>query len=176
MTAPIGAGWRAAAWMSVRAGRAKAVFAAASAALFELTQEWQQKEPQAVYPVVAHGGTQMALLEQLGEPKRSYYEGRDAGRGLLEVVWGKRKALDKGALFVSQAQQEKRKKMRIAAAVLCGFFMDLCLGDPDWMPHPVIYMGEKQSARWKNFCAGGFPDTQKGLLMAGAAPGSDSAA
>ena len=34
MTAPIGAGWRAAAWMSVRAGRAKQFFAAASAALF----------------------------------------------------------------------------------------------------------------------------------------------
>ena len=36
--------------------------------------------------------------------------------------------------------------MRIAAAVLCGFFMDLCLGDPDWMPHPVIYMGKAISA------------------------------
>ena len=58
--------------------------------------------------------------------------------------------------------------MRIAAAVLCGFFMDLCLGDPDWMPHPVIYMGKAISALEK-FLRRRFPDTQKGLLMAGAA-------
>ena len=57
--------------------------------------------------------------------------------------------------------------MRIAAAVLCGFFMDLCLGDPDWMPHPVIYMGKAISALEK-FLRRKFPDTQKGLLMAGA--------
>ncbi len=55
--------------------------------------------------------------------------------------------------------------MRIAAAVLCGFFMDLCLGDPDWMPHPVIYMGKAISALEK-FLRRKFPDTQKGLLMA----------
>ena len=58
--------------------------------------------------------------------------------------------------------------MRIAAAVLCGFFMDLCLGDPDWMPHPVIYMGKAISALEK-FLRRKFPDTQKGLLMADAA-------
>ena len=58
--------------------------------------------------------------------------------------------------------------MRIAAAVLCGFFMDLCLGDPDWMPHPVIYMGKAISALEK-FLRRRFPDTPKGLLMAGAA-------
>ena len=58
--------------------------------------------------------------------------------------------------------------MRIAAAVLCGFFMDLWLGDPDWMPHPVIYMGKAISALEK-FLRRRFPDTQKGLLMAGAA-------
>ena len=58
--------------------------------------------------------------------------------------------------------------MRIAAAVLCGFFMDLCLGDPDWMPHPVIYMGKAISALEK-FLRRRCPDTPKGLLMAGAA-------
>ena len=57
-------------------GESKAVFCSrVCSAFLELTQGWQQKEPQAVYPVVAHGGTQMALLEQFGEPKRSYYEG-----------------------------------------------------------------------------------------------------
>ena len=65
-------------------------------------------------------------------------------------------------------RRNERKKMRIAAAVLCGFFMDLCLGDPDWMPHPVIYMGKAINALEK-FLRRRFPDTQKGLLMAGAA-------
>ena len=141
-------------------GESKAVFCSrVCSAFLELTQGWQQKEPQAVYPVVAHGGTQMALLEQFGRT--------DAGRGRLEACLGKRKALDKGAAFVSQAAGKERKKMRIAAAVLCGFFMDLCLGDPDWMPHPVIYMGKAISALEK-FLRRKFPDTQKGLLMAGA--------
>ena len=56
--------------------------------------------------------------------------------------------------------------MRTAAAVLCGFLIDLCLGDPDWMPHPVIYMGKAISALEK-FLRKRFPDTQKGLLAAG---------
>ena len=44
-------------------GESKAVFCSrVCSAFLELTQGWQQKEPQAVYPVVAHGGTQMALL------------------------------------------------------------------------------------------------------------------
>lgn len=41
-------------------------------------------------------------------------------------------------------------------------------GDPDWMPHPVIYMGKAISALEK-FLRRRFPDTPKGLLMAGAA-------
>ena len=31
--------------------------------------------------------------------------------------------------------------MVILAAMLCGFGLDLLLGDPDWMPHPVVWMG-----------------------------------
>ena len=108
MTAPIGAGWRAAAWMSVRAGRAKQFFAAASAAL--LIQGWQQKEPQAVYPVVAHGGTQMALLEQFGEPKRSYYEGQTQAGDGWKLVWENERLWIKGQISFRR-QQEKREKI-----------------------------------------------------------------
>lgn len=32
--------------------------------------------------------------------------------------------------------------MEIVLAVLCGFILDWLLGDPDWMPHPVVYMGK----------------------------------
>ena len=99
MTAPIGAGWRAAAWMSVRAG----------SAFLELTQGWQQKEPQAVYPVVAHGGTQMALLEQCGEPKRSYYEGQTQAGDGWKLVWENERLWIKGQLSFRR-QQEKRGK------------------------------------------------------------------
>lgn len=32
--------------------------------------------------------------------------------------------------------------MRILCAILCGFFLDLLLADPAWMPHPVVFMGK----------------------------------
>ncbi len=32
--------------------------------------------------------------------------------------------------------------MEIIAAALLGFIVDLLLGDPIWMPHPVVYMGK----------------------------------
>lgn len=32
--------------------------------------------------------------------------------------------------------------MMIAAALICGFLLDLLLGDPAWMPHPVVLMGK----------------------------------
>ena len=32
-------------------------------------------------------------------------------------------------------------KMRIFYAALGGFGLDLLLGDPAWMPHPVVFMG-----------------------------------
>ena len=32
-------------------------------------------------------------------------------------------------------------KMRIFYAALGGFGRDLLLGDPAWMPHPVVFMG-----------------------------------
>ncbi len=54
--------------------------------------------------------------------------------------------------------------MEIVLAVLCGFILDWLLGDPDWMPHPVVYMGKAiralesvlrkifpQSNRWQLF-------------------------
>ena len=36
--------------------------------------------------------------------------------------------------------------MTVAAAALCGFVIDLFLGDPAWMPHPVVFMGRCISA------------------------------
>ena len=31
--------------------------------------------------------------------------------------------------------------MQILLAVFLGFLLDLCFGDPHWMPHPVVYIG-----------------------------------
>lgn len=51
-------------------------------------------------------------------------------------------------------------------SVLIGFLLDLVLGDPAWMPHPVVGMGkliarlEKTFRRW-------FPKTEKGERAAG---------
>ena len=91
-------------------GESKAVFCSrVCSAFLELTQGWQQKEPQAVYPVVAHGGTQMALLEQFGEPKRSYYEGQTQAGDGWKLVWENERLWIKGQLSFRR-QQEKRGK------------------------------------------------------------------
>ncbi len=31
--------------------------------------------------------------------------------------------------------------MMIAVAILCGFLLDALLGDPAWLPHPVVLIG-----------------------------------
>ena len=59
-----------------------------------------------------------------------------------------------------------RKKMRIAAAVLCSFFIRFMPEDPDWMPHPLFIW--KSNQRAGKFLRRRFR-IPKGLLMAGAA-------
>lgn len=54
----------------------------------------------------------------------------------------------------------------LCAAILCGFLLDLLLADPEWMPHPVVFMGKAISAlepRLRRL----FPDTPAGQLKAG---------
>lgn len=54
----------------------------------------------------------------------------------------------------------------LCAAILCAFLMDLLLADPEWMPHPVVFMGKAISAlepRLRRL----FPDTPAGQLKAG---------
>lgn len=56
--------------------------------------------------------------------------------------------------------------MTVAAAALCGFVIDLLLGDPAWMPHPVVFMGRCISALEK-LLRRIFPKTPKGELAGG---------
>lgn len=51
-------------------------------------------------------------------------------------------------------------------AVLFGFLLDLLLGDPAWLPHPVVYMG-KAIAGLERFLRPRFPQTDQGAFMAG---------
>ena len=55
----------------------------------------------------------------------------------------------------------------IGAAVLCGFLLDLLLGDPEWMPHPVVLMGKAITALEKRLRKA-FPATPEGERAAGA--------
>ena len=55
----------------------------------------------------------------------------------------------------------------IGAAVLCGFLLDLLLGDPEWMPHPVVFMGKAIAALEKRLRKA-FPATPEGERAAGA--------
>jgi len=58
--------------------------------------------------------------------------------------------------------------MTICAAILCGFFLDLLLADPAWMPHPVVWMGRCITAL-ERALRRRLPHTQKGELWGGAA-------
>lgn len=54
----------------------------------------------------------------------------------------------------------------VTAAIVLGFCLDLLLGDPEWMPHPVVYMGKVISALEKRLRRV-FPANEQGLLRAG---------
>ncbi|MBE5037506.1 cobalamin biosynthesis protein CobD [Subdoligranulum sp. DSM 109015] len=56
--------------------------------------------------------------------------------------------------------------MTVVYAALCGFVIDLLLGDPAWMPHPVVFMGRCISALEK-LLRRIFPKTPKGELAGG---------
>ena len=56
--------------------------------------------------------------------------------------------------------------MLIFKAAVCGFILDCFLGDPAWMPHPVVYMGK--TVTWaEKFLRARFPKTPKGEFRAG---------
>lgn len=54
----------------------------------------------------------------------------------------------------------------IWTAVLCGFLLDCLLGDPEKMPHPVVWMGRAIS-RLEKWLRRRFPQTPEGELRAG---------
>lgn len=57
--------------------------------------------------------------------------------------------------------------MEILWSAVCGFCLDLLLGDPDWMPHPVVGMGK--CITWlERILRRVFPETPQGELTAGA--------
>ena len=55
--------------------------------------------------------------------------------------------------------------MTVLLAAVCGFVLDLALGDPAWMPHPVVFMG-RCIARLETALRRAFPATPKGELAA----------
>lgn len=56
--------------------------------------------------------------------------------------------------------------MMRCAAILLGFLLDLLLADPEWMPHPVVYMG-RCITRLKRALRRRFPATPQGERAAG---------
>lgn len=57
--------------------------------------------------------------------------------------------------------------MKMNPAIPLGFALDLLLADPDWMPHPVVYMGKAISAL-ESFLRPRLPKTPEGELLGGA--------
>ena len=56
--------------------------------------------------------------------------------------------------------------MWILCSVFLGFLLDLCFGDPRWLPHPVVWMG-KGISRMEKFLRLHFPKTPKGERTSG---------
>ena len=56
--------------------------------------------------------------------------------------------------------------MTVLLALAIGFVLDLLLGDPRWLPHPVVYMGKLISALEKGLRAV-FPKTARGEFWGG---------
>ncbi|MBM6829809.1 cobalamin biosynthesis protein CobD [Anaerotignum lactatifermentans] len=54
----------------------------------------------------------------------------------------------------------------ILLAAATGFLLDLLLGDPNWMPHPVVWMG-KAIGRLEGFLRKILPETEKGQFWGG---------
>lgn len=54
----------------------------------------------------------------------------------------------------------------ILLAVAAGFLLDLLLGDPGWMPHPVVWMG-KAIGKLEGVLRSVFPETEKGQFWGG---------
>ena len=56
--------------------------------------------------------------------------------------------------------------MEIVLAAAAGFVLDLILGDPAWMPHPVVYMG-KAISYLEGRLRAAFPQNSRGELAGG---------
>lgn len=56
--------------------------------------------------------------------------------------------------------------MWILCSVFLGFLLDVCFGDPRWLPHPVVWIG-KGISRMEKFLRRHFPKTPKGERTAG---------
>ena len=56
--------------------------------------------------------------------------------------------------------------MLILGAIICGFVLDRLLGDPSWMPHPVVWMG-RVIAGAERFLRPRLPATPRGELFGG---------
>ena len=57
--------------------------------------------------------------------------------------------------------------MKFNPAIPCGFALDLLLADPEWIPHPVVYMG-KAISTLEDFLRSHLPQTPDGELLGGA--------
>ena len=111
----------------------------------------------------------MAVMERYALPHADYYHwcGPNAGGYVLEAdsaAWRASRTLP----LVGTVQYLKQEGgSMIGAAVLCGFLLDLLLGDPEWMPHPVVFMGKAITALEKRLRKA-FPATPQGERAAGA--------
>ena len=102
--------------------------------------------------ILAHGGTQMAAMERYALPHADYYHWCAPQRGRLRSGC-RRLGGAAGAAPAENCAVHKGGCPMIEYAVLGGFVLDCLLGDPAWLPHPVVYMGKAISALEKRLRA-----------------------
>ena len=115
--------------------------------------------------IVAHGGTQMAVLERFAVEKKDYYSWQlPCGHGyrLDAARWQTERKLE----VLGQTDYTGGNNMKIVYGAILSFLLDLLLGDPMWMPHPVVLMG-KCITRLEKRLRRTLPDTEQGLLWGG---------
>ena len=121
-------------------GECKADFSERVCKAFELLLNQSIQNSEDTLVIVAHGGTQMAVMEKYAIPHKNYYEWCAPTRRLCARCL----RLARKSTFASHRDRAVHKggHMLIFFAVLGGFILDAIFGDPLWLPHPVVYMGK----------------------------------
>ena len=100
--------------------------------------EWliEKKVQRAAF--VVHGGTIMAVFEQLAEEKKNFYDWQVGNGSGYRVIIDEKS----GKPVIKAAEGGKVMGLVSLGACVAGFVLDFIFGDPVWLYHPVRLIGK----------------------------------